>query len=79
MNGVQPHSVKPVLLVLSSFRDIVAGHEISGFYLPELTHPLHVLESAGIRTTFASVKGGKPPVYGIEDDAINQHYWPAAE
>lgn len=31
MNGVQPHSVKPVLLVLSSFRDIVAGHEISGF------------------------------------------------
>ncbi|MCA1179419.1 MULTISPECIES: type 1 glutamine amidotransferase domain-containing protein [unclassified Pantoea] len=75
MNGVQPHSVKPVLLVLSSFRDIVAGHEISGFYLPELIHPFHVLESAGIRTVFASVKGGKPPVYGIQDDAINQHYW----
>jgi len=62
------------LLVLSSFRDIVAGHEISGFYLPELIHPFYVLESAGIRTVFASVKGGKPPVYGIQDDAINQHY-----
>lgn len=39
----QNQMIKPVLMVLTSYRGIVNGHEISGFYLPELTHPLHVL------------------------------------
>jgi putative intracellular protease/amidase len=67
--------IKPVLMVLTSYRGIVNGHEISGFYLPELTHPLHVLAEAGVPVAFASIKGGKPPVYGLGDDEINQRYW----
>lgn len=69
-------SVKPVLFVLTSHQYIGEKHEGSGFYLPELTHPLHVLEKAGIPTAFASIQGGLPPVYGVElNDKINAHYW----
>ncbi|KEA51433.1 dihydroxyacetone kinase [Mangrovibacter sp. MFB070] len=65
-------SVKPILFVLTSHR----GTGDSGFYLPELTHPLHVLEQAGIPTEFASPEGGLPPVYGVElDDPVNARYW----
>jgi putative intracellular protease/amidase len=75
MSQHQTASLKPVLMVLTSYRDIVNGHDISGFYLPELTHPLHVLNEAGIAAVFASIQGGKPPVYGIGDDELNQRYW----
>lgn len=67
---------QPVLFVLTSHKSLGQGHEDSGFYLPELTHPLHVLEEAGIATAFASVLGGEPPVYGVDlDDPINKRYW----
>ncbi len=70
------HSIKPVLFVLTSHKDLGQGHEDSGFYLPELTHPLHVLEEANISTEFASIKGGLPPVYGVDlTDSINAHNW----
>lgn len=72
-------AMKPVLMVLTSYRNIVNGHEISGFYLPELTHPLHVLEQANVPVVLASIMGGKPPVYGIGDDEINQRYWDDVE
>ncbi|QNF12668.1 type 1 glutamine amidotransferase domain-containing protein [Klebsiella variicola] len=72
-------AMKPVLMVLTSYNNIVNGHEISGFYLPELTHPLHVLEKANIPVALSSILGGKPPVYGIEDDEINQRYWDDSE
>ncbi|WP_172728989.1 type 1 glutamine amidotransferase domain-containing protein [Kluyvera cryocrescens] len=67
-----PSSLKPVLFVLTSYE----GEGDTGFYLPELTHPLHVLDEAGIPTMLASIKGGLPPVYGVElEDPINAHYW----
>ena len=70
------HSIKPVLFVLTSHKDLGQGHEDSGFYFPELTHPLHVLEEANIATEFVSIKGGLPPVYGVDlTDPINAHYW----
>ncbi|ERK16266.1 ThiJ/PfpI family protein [Pantoea sp. AS-PWVM4] len=69
-------AIKPVLFVLTSHKDLGKGHDDSGFYLPELTHPLHVLDEAGIATEFASILGGEPPVYGIDlEDKINKHYW----
>ena len=68
--------IKPVLFVLTSHKDLGQGHDDSGFYLPELTHPLHVLEQANIPTTLASIQGGLPPVYGVDlSDPINEHYW----
>ncbi|SDH59899.1 Putative intracellular protease/amidase [Vibrio xiamenensis] len=70
------HLIKPVLFVLTSHKDLGQGRQDSGFYLPELTHPLHVLEEASIFTEFASIKGGLPPVYGVDlADPINAHYW----
>lgn len=69
-------AIKPVLFVLTSHKELGAGHDDSGFYLPELTHPLHVLEEAGLSAGFASILGGLPPVYGIDlEDAANAHYW----
>lgn len=74
--SVSSHSINPVLFVLTSHKDLGRGHEDSGFYLPELTHPLHVLEEANIATKFASIQGGLPPVYGVDlTDSINAHYW----
>lgn len=68
--------IKPVLFVLTSHKDLGQGHDDSGFYLPELTHPLHVLEQANIPTALASIQGGLPPVYGVDlTDSINEHYW----
>ncbi|MFM2476847.1 type 1 glutamine amidotransferase domain-containing protein [Celerinatantimonas sp. MCCC 1A17872] len=69
-------SIKSILFVLTSHKDIGPGYEDSGFYLPELTHPLHVLEKANLTIEFASIKGGIPPVYGVDlADPINAHYW----
>lgn len=45
-------------------------------FLAELTHPLKVLEDAGIKTTIASIRGGQPPVDGFDlSDPVNAWYW----
>lgn len=45
-------------------------------FLVELTHPLKVLEDAGIKTTIASIRGGQPPVDGFDlSDPVNAWYW----
>ncbi len=56
------------------------GGEPTGFYLSEVTHPLAVLEAAGIAVAFASIKGGEPPVDGLDlDDPFNARYWKDAQ
>ncbi|HFK9067329.1 TPA: type 1 glutamine amidotransferase domain-containing protein, partial [Escherichia coli] len=44
---------KPVLCVVSSHPIKGASGVPTGFFLAELTHPLKVLEDAGIKTTIA--------------------------
>ncbi|MDU1950719.1 type 1 glutamine amidotransferase domain-containing protein [Atlantibacter hermannii] len=67
-------TLKPVLFVLTSYSDV--AHNISGFFFSELTHPLHVIEQAGIPAAFASIQGGEPPVYAVDlDDDMNARYW----
>ncbi|TDR39206.1 putative intracellular protease/amidase [Tahibacter aquaticus] len=67
---------KPVLIVLTSHGSKGKTGKPTGFYLGELTHPLAVLEAAGIPVEIASIKGGEPPVDGVDlDDATNAHYW----
>jgi len=52
------------------------GGEPTGFYLSEVTHPLAVLDAAGIPVAFASVRGGEPPVDGLDlQDPVNARYW----
>ncbi|MEI2301779.1 type 1 glutamine amidotransferase domain-containing protein [Ensifer sp. MJa1] len=67
---------KPVLFVLTSHGSKGDGGQPTGFYLGEVTHPLVVLEAAGVAVEFASIKGGEPPVDGLDlEDATNARYW----
>lgn len=70
------NSAKPVLFVLTSHAVKGSTGEPTGYYLSEATHPLAVLDDAGIPVEFASVKGGDAPVDGLDlDDATNARYW----
>ncbi|MCA1409372.1 type 1 glutamine amidotransferase domain-containing protein [Ensifer sp. IC3342] len=67
---------KPVLFVLTSHGVKGNSGEPTGFYLGEVTHPLAVLDAAGIPVDFASIGGGEPPVDGLDlEDATNARYW----
>lgn len=70
------HSAKPVLFVLTSHGTKGSTGQPTGYYLGEVTHPLAVLQAAGIPVEFASIQGGEPPVDGLNlDDTINARYW----
>ena len=70
------NDIKPVLSVVTSNGVKGKSGIPTGFWLSELTHPLAKLEDAGIKVEFASIKGGLPPVDGLDlDDAINARYW----
>lgn len=72
----QPTERRPVLFVLTSHGTKGATGEPTGFYLGEVTHPLAILEEAGIPVEFASIKGGEPPVDGLDlGDETNARYW----
>lgn len=65
-----------VLAVMTSHGVKGSTGQPTGYYLSELTHPLSVLEAAGIAVDFASVKGGEPPVDGLDlNDPENTRYW----
>lgn len=73
---IQPAPVKPVLIVLTSHGIKGSTGEATGFFLGEATHPMAVLEDAGIAVEFASIKGGEPPVDGLDlTDTTNARYW----
>jgi len=67
---------KPVLMAMTSHAKLSDTGKTTGFYLGELTHPLEVFEKAGLPVELASIKGGEPPVDGLElEDAVNARYW----
>lgn len=67
---------KPVLFVLTSHATKGETGKPTGYFLSEVTHPLAVLEAAGIPVEFASIKGGDPPVDGLDlKDPINARFW----
>jgi len=69
-------SSAPVLMVMTSHDKLGDTGKPTGFFLGELTHPLEVFEKAGIPVEFASIRGGEPPVDGLElDDPVNARYW----
>lgn len=74
--NVEPAPVKPVLIVLTSHGVKGSTGEPTGFYLGEVTHPMAVLEAAGIPVELASIEGGEPPVDGLDlKDETNARYW----
>lgn len=67
---------KPVLCVVSSHPIKGASGVPTDFFLAELTHPLKVLEDAGLKTTIASIRGGQPPIDGFDlSDPVNAWFW----
>ena len=63
---------KKVLIVLTSHDTLGSTGKETGFYLPEVSHPVAVFEQAGFTVDYVSPKGGKAPMTGIDmDDPLN--------
>jgi len=76
VGAIASEPFKPVLLVMTSHDKLGDTGKPTGFFLGELTHPLEVFEKAGIPVELASIKGGEPPVDGLDlDDPVNARYW----
>jgi putative intracellular protease/amidase len=54
--------IQKTLLVLTSHSDLGSSGKKTGYYLPELVHPLNVLEQNGVEVELASPQGGAAPV-----------------
>jgi len=64
-----------VLFVLTSHDTLGNTGKETGFYLSEVTHPYEAFEQAGIEVEFASPKGGKAPMIGVDlQDPRNQSF-----
>jgi putative intracellular protease/amidase len=64
-----------VLIVLTSHDTLGDTGKETGFYLPEVTHPLDAFNRAGLMVDFVSPKGGKAPMVGIDlEDPLNKAF-----
>jgi putative intracellular protease/amidase len=59
-------SRRRALIVLTSHGELGDTGRPTGFYLPEAAHPWRVFTDAGMRVDLVSVRGGKPPVDGVD-------------
>ncbi|RCJ25474.1 thiamine biosynthesis protein ThiJ [Nostoc sp. ATCC 43529] len=61
-----------VLIVLTSHDTLGNTGKETGFYLPEVSHPVAVFDDAGLSVEYVSPKGGKAPMTGIDlNDPLN--------
>lgn len=58
-----------ILFVVTSHDKLGKTDKKTGWYLPEVAHPYHVLKKAGHNITFISPKGGKAPMDPGSGDA----------
>lgn len=65
-------SVPYVLIVATNAAVIGPKDRATGFFFPEIAHPVRVLDRAGIAVEFASPLGGKPPEDGFDGDDAEQ-------
>ena len=66
---------KKVLIVLTSHDTLGDTGKETGFYLPEVTHPLDAFTQAGLTVDFVSPKGGKAPMVGVDlEDPLNKAF-----
>ncbi|MGL5061879.1 MAG: type 1 glutamine amidotransferase domain-containing protein [Microcoleus sp.] len=73
-------SIKKVLIVLTSRDTLGETGKETGFYLPEVTHPLDAFTRAGLAVDFVSPKGGKAPMVGIDlADPLNKAFLETSE
>jgi putative intracellular protease/amidase len=63
----------PYVLVVATNAAVIGPHKRpTGFFFPEIAHPVDVLDRAGIALEFASPLGGKPPEDGFDGDDAAQ-------
>ena len=63
---------KKVLIVLTSHDKLGDTGKETGFYLPEVSHPVAEFDRAGLTVDYVSPKGGKAPMIGIDlEDPLN--------
>lgn len=66
-----------VLIVVTSHHQLGNSGKPTGYYLPEVTHPMRALEQAGFTVDIASPKGGKAPMDERSrdlSDPVNKEY-----
>ncbi|MBF2046698.1 MAG: type 1 glutamine amidotransferase domain-containing protein [Elainella sp. C42_A2020_010] len=64
-----------ILIVLTSHDTLGNTGKETGFYLPEVSHPVDVFERAGLSVEYVSPKGGKAPMTGIDrTDLLNAEF-----
>lgn len=64
-----------VLVVLTSHDTLGNTGKETGYYLPEVSHPVHVFDRAGLTVEYVSPKGGKAPMIGIDrTDPLNVEF-----
>jgi putative intracellular protease/amidase len=61
-------TVPYVLCIATNAAVIGPRNRHTGFFFPEIAHPFHALDEAGIAMEFASPLGGKPPEDGFDGD-----------
>jgi len=63
----------PYVLVVATNAAVIGPHNRpTGFFFPEIAHPVRVLDRAGIAVEFASQLGGKPPEDGFDAEDQEQ-------
>lgn len=68
-------SVPYVLFVVTNAAVIGPHNRPTGFFFPEIAHPVHELDRAGIAVEFASPLGGKPHEDGFDaDDSVQASF-----
>ncbi|BAU11617.1 ThiJ/PfpI protein domain protein [Leptolyngbya sp. NIES-3755] len=66
---------KKILIVLTSHATLGNTGKETGFYLPEVSHPVAVFDRANFTIEYVSPKGGKAPMIGIDlTDPLNQAF-----
>jgi len=55
-------TMKKVLFVLTSHKDLGNTGEKTGFWIEEFATPYYILKDKGVEITIASPKGGQPPI-----------------
>jgi putative intracellular protease/amidase len=64
-----------VLFVLTSHNTLGSTGRSTGYYVPELAHPLAIIRAAGFEAEFVSPAGGEPPRDGgNRNDPVVAHF-----
>lgn len=75
-------AILKVLIVVTSHSQLGTTGKLTGYYLPEVSHPYTALKERGIQVDIGSPKGGKAPLDPNSldlSDPINKTFWDSQE